>query len=172
MANAVKGSWWVGENLTNQNSFRISNFFSNNAPSGYQAVQAGSDTDAKAFAASLSSGKPTPSLHDINWQIVGGPYATEAEANAAIPGIQSKTPAPGELAQSPLGGIAGVADAIAKLAGTIKGIFDALSDWRMWASLGWILLGSLLVGVALFKLMHGAQIVEQGAGEVLKGFVK
>lgn len=93
-------SWWVGENLTNQNSFRLGNFFSNNAPSGYQAVQAGNATDAAAFATSLSTGRPTPNLHGISWQIVGGPYATEAEANAALPAIQKAHPAPGAAQQA------------------------------------------------------------------------
>lgn len=147
MATAKAGSWWVGENLTNQNSFRISNFFSNNAPSGYQAVQAGSDADAAAFAASLASGQPTPSLHDINWQIVGGPYPTEAAANAAIPAIQKKHPAPGALQQAvpALSGIEG-------LARIIGDIGRALTDGKMWRSLGWLLLGILLmfIGIALW----------------------
>lgn len=147
MPNAGAGSWWVGENLTNQNSFRISNVFSNNAPSGYQAVQAGNNTDAAAFAQSLSSGKPTPSLHDINWQIVGGPYATESDANAAIPGIQASKPAPGALQQAvpALSGIEGVARIIGDF-------FTALTDGKMWRSLGWLLLGIILTlaGAALW----------------------
>jgi hypothetical protein len=93
------GSWWVGENLTDQNLFRLGNFFSNDAPSGYQQVQAGNASDAAAFAKSLSSGKPTPNLHGISWQIVGGPFTTQALAKADIAPVQAKKPAPGEVAQ-------------------------------------------------------------------------
>jgi hypothetical protein len=146
-ATATAGSWWVGENLTNQNSLRLGNIFSNNAPSGYQAVQAGNATDAAAFAASLSSGSPTPNLHDISWQIVGGPYATEAAANTALPGIQANTPAPGALAQA-VPQIAGL-EGIAKIFGDF---FSGITDGKMWRSLGWLLLGILifLIGLAMW----------------------
>jgi hypothetical protein len=108
MASGGAGSWWVGENLTNQNSLRTTNFFSNNAPSGYQQVQAGNATDAAAFAASLASGKPTPPLHSISWQIVAGPYATQAEAKADIPNAQAAKPAPGEEQQA----VSGIANSL------------------------------------------------------------
>lgn len=162
MAQGGAGSWWVGENLTNQNSFRISNFFSNNAPSGYQAVQAGNATDAAAFAQSLSSGQPTPSLHDINWQIVGGPYSTEKEATAAIPAIQKSKPAPGALQQAipQLSGLEG----IARIFGDF---FTAITNGKVWRSLGWLLLGLILIfaGLALWLKKPIANTV----GQVLKG---
>ncbi len=144
---APSPNWWVGENLTNQNSARISNFFSNNAPSGYQAVQAGNTDDAAAFAASLSSGQPTPLLHDISWQITGGPYNTEKEATSAIPAIQKAKPAPGALAQAvpQLKGLEGIAHIIGDF-------FSGITDGKMWRSLGWLLLGILILfaGTALW----------------------
>lgn len=110
-----------------------------------------------------------------------GPFTTMDAVNAylkvgaqnagtQIPGVDI-TPGGGLAPANPLSGITGVADSIAKLAGTVKGIFDALSDWKMWASIGWILLGALLVGFALFKLTHASQIIERGAGEFAKGLV-
>lgn len=162
--NSGAGSWWVGENLTNQNSFRISNFFSNNAPSGYQAVQAGNATDAAAFAKSLSTGQPTPSLHDINWQIVGGPYATEADANAAIPGIEQSNPAPGALSQAGIPNpIAGL-EAVARIIGDIG---RAVTDGKMWRSLGWILLGVIVFGFGLVLWLK--KPIENAVGQVIKG---
>ena len=159
---AGAGSWWVGENLTNQNSFRLSNPFSNNAPSGYQAVQAGNSSDAAAFAKSLSSGSPTPSLHSINWQIVGGPYANEADAKAAIPGIQKAHPAPGALAQAipPIAGL----EALSHIIGDIG---RAVTDGKMWRSLGWILLGFIVFGFGLVLWLK--KPIENAVGQVIKG---
>lgn len=142
MATATAGSWWVGENLTNQNSFRIHNFFSNNAPSGYQAVQAGNNQDAAAFARSLASGKTTPPLHAIVWQIRGGPYDTEAEAKAAIPGIQAQTPAPGFIAQTPVGGA--ITD--------VNNFLSRLTSMNTWVRVGEFVLGALLILAGALKL--------------------
>lgn len=155
-------SWWVGENLTNQNSFRLGNFFSNNAPSGYQAVQAGNATDAAAFAKSMSTGQPTPNLHGISWQIRGGPYNTEAEANAALPGIQAKTPAPGAVQQA-VAPIAGL-EALAHIIGDIG---RAVVDGKMWRSLGWLLLGVIVFGFGLVLWLK--KPIEQAVGQVIKG---
>lgn len=161
MVAATAGSWWVGENITNQNSFRLGNPFSNNAPSGYQAVQAGNATDAAAFAQSLSSGNLTPNLHGIAWRIVGGPYATEAEAKAAIPAIQKKTPAPGALQQA-VAPIAGL-EAVAHILGDIG---RAVTDGKMWRSVGWILLGIIIFGFGLLLWLR--KPIEQAVGTAAK----
>jgi len=95
-------------------------------------------------------------------------YKTGAQPFSPVPGV---TINPDGSLSGPLSGLAGIADSIAKLAGTIKGIFDALSDWKMWASVGWIILGALLIGFALFKLTHAADVIERGVGNVAKGLV-
>jgi hypothetical protein len=132
--------WWVAENLTNQNSFRLSNFFSNNAPSGYQTVHAGSQADWDAFQKGLSSGQ-TVSLHNIDWRVKGGPYKDEATAKAAIPAIQAASPAPGAAQQA--------VPAIGDVASAITDVWAKLRDGKMWRSLGWLLLGVLLMFLGL-----------------------
>lgn len=143
MATYQDSPWWVAENLTNQNSFRLSNFGSNNAPSGYQAVRAGSQSDWNAFKSGLSSGN-TVNLHSIDWRVKGGPYATEADANAAIPAIQQSSPAPGEVAQN--------FPVVSSVTNALSTIYDNFTDVKMWRSLGWLLLGILLIisGLALW----------------------
>lgn len=136
MATFKDSPWWVAENLTNQNSFRLSNFFSNNAPSGYQTVHAGSQADWNAFQQGLASGS-TVSLHNIDWKVRGGPYATEADAKAAIPAIQAANPAPGAVAQA--------APAFGDVASALSAFYDKLTDGKMWRSLGWLVLGVLLI---------------------------
>jgi len=142
MATFQDSPWWVAENLTNQNSFRSSNFFSNNAPSGFQTVHAGSQQDWNTFQSGLG-GSPV-SLHNISWKVVGGPYKTEAEAKAAIPGIQAATPAPGAVAQN--------FPAFSSIQNALSAFYDKLTDGKMWRSLGWMLLGVVLmiIGVALW----------------------
>lgn len=146
MATYKDSPWFVAENLTNQNSFRMSNFWSNNAPSGYQTVHAGSQVDWNAFKSAVGSGS-TISLHNITWKVAGGPYASEAQAQAAIPGIQKKNPAPGALQQA--GALSGL-EAIAKILGDIGNIISSLFNPAMWISLGWLGLGAfLLIGGVL-----------------------
>ena len=138
MTAIVKGTWWVGENLTNQNSLRIGNFFSNNAPSGYQAVQAGDTTDAIAFSKSLSTNSPTPNLHGISWQIRGGPYVTQDQAVKAIPGIQKTTPAPSALQQTP---VASVTD-----------FLSGFTSKNLWVRVAKVAVGGIILIVGLAKL--------------------
>lgn len=98
--------WWVGENITDQNSFRFSNFGSNNAPSGYQTFPSGSAADDALIVAAgpspdpSSAGVTVKNLHSIDWIGVHGPYASQATAKTAIPAIQSANPAPGAVSQA------------------------------------------------------------------------
>jgi len=98
--------WWVGENITNQNSLRTSNFFSNNAPSGYQSFPSGDAADDAQIVAAGPTPDPSQpgatvkNLHAIDWVGVHGPYPSQKAANAAIPAIQKANPAPGAVQQA------------------------------------------------------------------------
>lgn len=139
--------WYVAENITDQNSFRLSNFGSNNAPSGYQSLPAGSAAD-DAVLAKAASTNGTANLHNIDWVNVHGPYTSQAQANAAIPGIQSASPAAGALQQA-----TGVnPNVFSSIENGISAFYDKLTDGKMWRSLGWILLGILLIFIGLALL--------------------
>ena len=144
MATYQDSPWWVAENLSNQNvaSLTLGNFWSNTAPSGYQTVHAGSQTDWTAFQSALASGKDV-SLHNITWNVVGGPYANEDDALAAIPGIQKAAPAPGAFQQATGVNFSSVTNAL-------TAFWKQLTNYRMWRSLGWLFLGVLLIFVGLF----------------------
>lgn len=152
--------WWVGQNVGGSNAEK--NIFGHNAivpaggipgtpPSGYESLPSGSAADDAAFAAAAGKGGRV-TVEGITWYNITGPYATQAQANAAIPNIQSASPAQGEIGQatgnaagSGLGGIA------AALAGLVRLLSD-LTNWRAWTSLGWIVVGLLLflIGVGLW----------------------
>ncbi len=148
-ASSGAGSWWVGENLTNQDSFRTGNFFSNNAPSGYEPLQAGNAADAAGFATSLANGSPY-TAHNIAYQIAGGPYPSEAVAQAAIPAIQAAHPAPGAAAQL-IPGVKGIEE----VGHWIAVFIHAITDGKMWRSLGWLILGFILFLAASAWMVKG-----------------
>lgn len=141
--------WYVAENITNQNSFRLSNFGSNNAPSGYQSLPAGSAAD-DAVLAKAAAINGTANLHDIDWDNVHGPYTSQGQANAAIPAIQKASPAPSAVAQ----GVPAVST-FEDTAHALSAIYTKLTDGKMWRSLGWLLLGVLLVFIGLAMLIGG-----------------
>jgi hypothetical protein len=157
MATYQDSPWWVAENLTNQQSFRLSNFWSNNAPSGYQTVHAGSQADWNAFQQALSSGQHAH-LHNIEWNVVGGPYATEKDAQAAIPGIQAQAPAPG-AAQQVASGVAG---------SIVNDMLKPLFNKNIWIRVGEVLVGLILLGIGVNALFKGKpmQTVTKTAGKV------
>lgn len=156
MANTYGDSgnrWWVGWNTAQGVN---ANLYS---PSGYESLPSGNAADDAQFAAAAKANKNTTSpntisVENVSWYNIQGPFSTQAQANAAIPAIAAKNPAPGVLQQ--LGGpFADVADAAHALAGIGAFLTDAwgmLSDGKMWRSLGWLLLGILLMltGIGLW----------------------
>lgn len=131
--------WWVGWNHAQTIN---ATFPSLSGPNGYEAFPSGSAADDAAIVKAGVGG--TLSLHNITWDIKGGPYATKAEANAAIPGIQAASPAPGAIAQA--------APAFSSVQNALSAFYDQVTNGKMWRSLGWLLGGVLLIifGLALW----------------------
>jgi hypothetical protein len=124
--------WWVGWNHAQGD---LAKFPSLSGPSGYESFPSGSAADDAAIAAAGTGG--TVSLHNITWTIMGGPYASQAQANAAIPAIQKASPAPGALAQA------------AQTTGWTHNV-------EQWLVRGFeMLLGAALIVVGLAKLASG-----------------
>lgn len=140
--------WWVGWN-TNQ-STGFANPFDPSSANGYQSLKTtagdGTEDDANA-AAALASGSEV-SLHNILWKIVGGPYTSQAAANAAIPSIQKAKPAPGAAAQA-----VPAVSTFDDTAHAASAIYTKLTDGKMWRSLAWILLGVILIFIGLAMLV-------------------
>ena len=92
-------------------------------------------------------------------------YNTGAtNASTPIPGVDI-TPGGGITTSNPLSGITGIAHGIAAISGVIKGIWDTLTNWRMWASLGWLVLGVVLL-IAGMLMWKGKQIAQVAPGPV------
>ena len=140
----MANKWWVAINTGSSSTFSGADFFG--PPSGYQVFQAGSAADESALEKTPVGG--TVTLHNIIWQVGGGPYNTQAEAQAAVATIQKSNPAPGALQQ-----ITGInPNVFSSVQNALTGFYDKLTDGKMWRSLGWIILGVLLmfIGISLY----------------------
>jgi hypothetical protein len=129
--------WWVAYN-TNQGPLGHSdNTFSGFQPSGYEAIGSGNATDDAIFAHAKHDGKTTVSVQHENWLIMSGPYPSYTAAQAGVVALQKTKPAPGAVQQT-----TGVSpSAFTDVGHALSAFFGALTNWRMWASLGWVLLG-------------------------------
>ena len=128
--------WWVGWNHAQGNR---ATFPSLSGPNGYEAFPSGSATDDAAIVKAGVGG--TLSLHNITWDIKGGPYSTKAAANAAIPAIQAADPAPGAVQQA-----TGVSiPSFSSVESALSAFYDKVTDGKMWRSLGWLILGVFLI---------------------------
>jgi hypothetical protein len=101
-------------------------------------------------------------------KVLGGPYATSAAAEKAFPqGSHGTVPsdtgppvasdAPVEL-PDPLGGIE-------QIGAALRAFWDGITDWHLWASLGWITLGVFLMWAGL-RMWLGKPIIPKGTGAV------
>jgi uncharacterized membrane protein YccF (DUF307 family) len=152
--------WWVGLNVGSDNStvFGTGSILS---PNGYESLPSGNAADDAQFAAAAShnataSTPSTISVENVKWFNIRGPYATQAQANAAIAAIQKANPAPGEVQQVTAGGQSGAAAGggvnFSSIQNALTSFYDKLTDGKMWRSLGWLLLGVLMIlaGLALW----------------------
>jgi hypothetical protein len=128
--------WWVGWNHAQGDKAA---FPSLSGPNGYEAFPSGSAADDAAIVKAGVGG--TVSLHNITWDIKGGPYPTKAAAVAAIPAIQSSSPAPGTAAQATGISVPSFGD----VASALSAFYAKVTDGKMWRSLGWLALGVLLI---------------------------
>ena len=68
-----------------------------------------------------------------------GKNSTPAPTNPAAPGAPSPNP------PNPFAGLAGIANALAKIGAVFDSVGRAVTDGKMWRSLGWVVLGILLM---------------------------
>lgn len=145
--------WWVGLNVGSDQStvFGTGSILS---PNGYESLPSGNAADDAQFAAAAAhnAGGGTPntiSVENVKWFNIRGPYPNQAAANAAIPAIQKAHPAPGEVQQVTAGGqpsaAAGGGINFSSIQNALTAFYDKVTDGKMWRSLGWLLLGILLI---------------------------
>jgi len=93
-----------------------------------------------------------------------GPYATKADAQQAVTsGSAKKPPSTAQASNQPslsnvpvvgpvIGGITSDVQAIGDVAAALEAFFSAITDAKMWKSLGWLLLGVafLTMGILLW----------------------
>lgn len=91
---------------------------------------------------------------------VNGPYATKADAQAAVKGGQITAPSAGNADPAPA-----AAATFTDTAHALAAFYDKLTDGKMWRSLGWLALGLVLMIAGVALLLRGT--LEQGvAGAV------
>jgi hypothetical protein len=174
------GMWFVGDNQTGGITALINPA---GATNGYQPIPPGSASDQAQFlkaaqANKTASSPSTISVENISWYNVQGPYATEAQAKAAIPGIQAKAAAPGEVSQIAQG--QGPLAAAAQAAGTISNPLDYLADVgdffhrltekAFWERAGEVLAGVIILYIGIKSLTEGTPVGQ--AASKTKGKVK
>jgi hypothetical protein len=111
------------------------------SPAAIAAVTSGMVINGTNYG---NGANPQFSLDLVKWK---GPFATEAEAQAAQAPIQ-QSPNPVNDAANAIAN----AGPLAGIAGSLEAFFGAVTDGKLWRSLGWILLGILLMlaGVLLW----------------------
>jgi hypothetical protein len=163
--------WFVAFN-TAQNSSTLTQLTSGgnlnpDTPSGYESLHAGNAADnAQFLAAALATkaagpaaaGKgPVISVENVRWANVNGPYATQAQANAAIPGIQKAEPAPGAAAEAEQSATAAISNPLDYLE-DVGDFFHRLTEAATWERVGEIALGVLLLYIGVKALSQGTPV--------------
>jgi hypothetical protein len=163
--------WFVGDNQTGGITALVNPAGKTN---GYQAIPPGSAADQAKFlaAATANKGSTSPStisVENISWYNVQGPYATEAQANAAIAGIQKATPAPGEAAQvaagtGPLAALgSSISDPLDYLA-DVGDFFHRLTEAAFWERCGEVLIGVIILYIGVKSLSEGTAVGNTASG--------
>ena len=166
MANTYGDSgnrWWVGLNVGSDQStiFGTGSILS---PNGYESLPSGNASDDAQFAAAASYDASNPSkpktisVENVSWFNINGPYPTQAAANAALPGIAKQNPAPGEFQQITAGGQQSAAQGgginFSSIQNALTAFYDKVTDGKMWRSLGWIILGVVLMFIGIMVLLR------------------
>jgi hypothetical protein len=134
-------------------------------PSGYESVHGGNAVDNAKFLAAAAATKvagpspagkgPTISVENITWANVNGPYATQAQANAAIPAIQKAAPAPGAAQEASAD--VGVSNPLDYLE-DVGDFFHRLTEAATWERVGEVAVGVLLLYIGVKALAQNTAI--------------
>lgn len=73
--------------------------------------------------------------------IISGPYSTQAAAAAALSSWQQKAAAAGGAPATAVGPVG----AFSSVQNALSGFYDVITNGKMWRSLGWVILGILLM---------------------------
>jgi hypothetical protein len=165
----IPGRWWVGDNIGETGGqgtvFGNPSTFFIGKPNGYESLPSGDTTDDAQFAAAAKANakyKNTPgspstiSVENIQWFNIQGPFTTQAEADAAIPGIQKANPAPGVLGQ--IAANVPVVGSIVHPLGDIANFFEKLGEASTWERVGLVLAGVVLVYIGLKASMENTAV--------------
>jgi hypothetical protein len=164
--------WWVGLNVGSDQStvFGTGSILS---PNGYESLPSGNATDDRLFAAAAArnrgAAKPnTISVENVSWYNINGPYPNQAAANAAIPAIQAKHPAPGAIQQITAGSQNTAANGGGFNPTAITDFLGRLTDANLWLRVGEFLLGALLIFSGAMKLSGANADIGSIAKKVIK----
>lgn len=163
--------WWVGLNVGSDSTFSGADTFG--TPGAYQTVASGNASDDAQFAAAAAFNKTAAqpnqiSVQHIIWYNINGPYASQSQASAAIAGVQASHPAPGEIRQVTAGGEANAAAGggtdltlFSDVTHALSAFYKELTNYRVWRSLGWLILGVVMIFIGLFMWI-GAEGIKKG----------
>lgn len=142
---------------------------------GRSAIYHASGQDYALLAVLAAGGNDQPAvIGGTSWDITGGPFGSEAEAKSASPGSPVITGSvtggtPPTPSVNPFADIADTAHALAGIGAFFAGAWKIATDGKMWRSLGWLLLGIVLMlaGIALWigpsaQRMSPVSLVRQG----------
>ena len=164
--------WWVGQNVGGSAAEKnplgdaivpiASPLIPGTPPAGYESLPSGNAADDKKFAAAALADKAgahtTITVEGIKWYNINGPYTTQAAANAAIAGIQSKTPAQGEAGQ--------VVNNVANLLGKITGGIIDFSGTNFFLRALKVVVGGVLVIVGFMRMTGAENAITKVASKV------
>ena len=169
---AVNNHWWVGLNVGSDQS-TILGTSSLLSPSGYESLPSGSVADDALFMAAAvkdkgSSSPTTITVEGVQWFNIQGPYATQAQANAAIPAIQKANPAPGAASQ-----LVDVATGQSQSTNSVSDPLNYLADvgdffHRLTEAATWERVGEVAAGLVLLYIGMKALTQSTNAGQAVK----
>jgi hypothetical protein len=151
---AMSTAWWIVVPPSEQNATSM--------PSDAKIIS--NDTGSKDYSTLLNTDAGTITVGGVKVVRYMGPFTSKADAQKAFQaGPQDASIAPGISVgpggdfKGPLSGIGDAAHAIAALAGVFKGVADALTDGKLWRSVGWLLLGVVLIFLGV-RLWYGSSL--------------
>jgi hypothetical protein len=163
-------AWFVAFN-TAQNTPAITQLAGGNinpdTPAGYESLHAGNLADNAKFLAAAAATKvggpfaagkgPVISVENVKWANVNGPYATQAQANAAIPAIQKAEPAPGAASEAEQAATSAISNPLDYLE-DVGDFFHRLTEAATWERVGEIGVGVLLLYIGVKALTQNTAV--------------
>ena len=174
MANIYGNSgnrWWVGQNVGETGSqstvFGTPSTLFIGKPGGYESLPSGNAADDAQFAAAAAKDKASPSspvtisVENVQWYNINGPYATQAQANAAIPAIQKRSPAKGAVAQAATNN--GIPTGWEQ---ALQNFLSALTSMNTWIRVIKIVVGGTMIIVGLSHMTGADNAIAAAARRV------